>query len=127
MTTTAACTGPGAAQCGGVQVINASLIVINSPNSTVGPGSNLNLTIRNTGNLVSVALTITLSRVQVLNATFLWAPGNVMTCSVYIPSSQLAVTSGSAYQLEADVFYGTNNLPNHITGDALDIVNATAT
>jgi hypothetical protein len=85
------------------------------------------VTIRNTGNLVSVALTIALSHVAILNATFLWGPGNVMTCSVYIPSSQLAVTSGSTYQLEADVFYGTNNLSNHITGDAVDIVNVTAT
>jgi len=92
----------------------------------VGPGSNLNVTIHNTGNLVSVALTITLSRVVILNATFLWGPGNLMTCSVFIPSSQLAVTAGSTYQLEADVFYGTNNLPNHIWGDALDIVNVTA-
>ncbi len=98
-----------------------------SPNSAVGPGSNLNVTIQNTGNLVSVALTITLSRVVILNATFLWAPGNQMTSSVFIPSSQLAVTAGSTYQLEADVFYGTNNLPNHIWGDALDLVNVTAT
>lgn len=103
--------------CGSVEITNGSLqIGTSNSNATLG------VTIQNTGNTPFVVLHVILANQLVYNVSGSWQPGNVSSYSVSIPSSELAITSGTSYQLEVDVFYGTTQ---HLYGDALDIVSIT--
>lgn len=114
-TTTAPCAPLGPAVCGGVDILNASLVAMGTAPHSSQASAYLSLTAVNTGNVQITWLNVTLSGTPVFFASMTWAPGTSVTLSLPIPASEITVNQGQTYQLAVS------------TDTAFELVNVTAT
>ena len=103
--------------------MNASLVANETAGNSSQSSAYLSMEIQNTGNVPINGLNVTLSGVSVLLAWGTWQPNTVVTFSIPIQGSVVAVKQDSTYQLEADALYGSQA---RVIDDALQIVNVTA-